>query len=154
MGFVNEANEPIALSRTVIHCNARSYLRFFFRVLDLAVLNQWILYRRQMKDCNENVCLTLHQLKSSLAEVLVKGNKKRAGRSSINCHPSPHRRPGPQPKSVSFDLRTDGIEHWSNILKQAKCRNGNCQSRPVTGCEKCGVNLCIKSQNCFKEFNC
>jgi len=153
MGFVDEANKHVALSRTTIHCNTRSYLRFFFHILDMAVLNSWLLYRRQMRDCGEGGSLSLYQFKSSLAEVLVKGNKKRVGHPSMSLFSSPHRRPGPQAKSVSMDVRIDNIAHWPTIMKQAKCRNLNCQSRPVTGCEKCEVNLCIKSKNCFKEFH-
>ena len=73
MGFVDELNKHISLSRTAIHCNARYYLRIFFLILDLSIVNSWLLYRRDYKDLavEKRKTPSLYELISVIADTLM-----------------------------------------------------------------------------------
>jgi hypothetical protein len=68
------------------------YLRNVFHLLDLTVVNAWLLYRRDCTDCGMNKTdqLSLLDFKSSVAACLCKqykeGQRKRGRpRSSVEC---------------------------------------------------------------------
>ena len=154
MGFVDEFNKHVALNRTRIHCNARSYLRIFFHFLDVSIVNSWLLYRRDCVDLaisNKKVS-SLHEFKGIIAEgLLLAGKTKRRRRP--NSGNSPKSRPGPRSSVPSRDVRNDGLNHWPVMQQQGRCKNSGCTAKLYTGCHKCKVHLSIIKRNCFAEFH-
>jgi len=87
MGGVDLLDSLMGLYR--IHVRSKKYyLRIFFHVVDIAVVNSWLLYRRSIEQRNgQQAILPLAEFKAEIAESLCKqskpvGRKRRANRIS------------------------------------------------------------------------
>ncbi|XP_069670940.1 piggyBac transposable element-derived protein 3-like isoform X1 [Periplaneta americana] len=121
---------------TAIRCK-KWYWALFVRMLDMAVVNGWIIYR----EIHGRDALDLLEFRRCLAVQYLKmfTNRKRM------------ERPLSSPRGVQFDMRFDGRGHFmAKRPSQRHCRMAGCKGRPVTFCKKCDVTLC---QRCFEPYH-
>lgn len=88
MGGVDLMDSLIVLYRTAIR-SKKWYHRIVFHLLDLTVVNAWLLYRRGCRSCNVNTKdqISLRDFKISVAACLCqekKGKTKKRGRSNFS----------------------------------------------------------------------
>lgn len=147
------------------HITIRSkkwYLRIFFHLLDLAVINAWVIYRKNAMERNHHKknLLTMSQFRNELAFVLCnKGTSKetKRGRPSTSTLEdelqSKRKKASPAPPPPK-DIRTDGAEHWPTVGGSLRCKYPKCKGYSTISCSKCGVNLCLnKNNNCFVNYH-
>lgn len=132
------------------------YLRIFFHLLDLAVINSWIIYKRNAQERNEpkNSLLTA-QFRNELAFVLCnketcsKSKRGRPSTSSLEEELLLKRKKGSPALPPPKDIRKDGSEHWPKVGGSLRCKGYS-----TICCVKCGVNLCLnKNNNCFFKYH-
>jgi hypothetical protein len=172
MGAVDKFDMLTALYR-LEHKSRRWYIRIFYWCLQLAVVNGWLLYRRQ---CNllrveKKNQMDLLAFTASVSESLIKCYKplarpRRWGRpsssntnSTIGSHSTNEdvERPAKQQYrrsgSVQDDIRFDQIGHFPEH-RTDKPHCVTCGARIKMGCIKCNVALCIlPERNCFLEYH-
>lgn len=137
------------------------YFRLFYHLLDLTVVNSWLLYRRVEKQKNNSKYLPLSKFRTQLAESLCRVGQKSAtkrGRPSLTgieqmLHSKKSK--GPTQHCPVKEVRLDQIAHWPIWAdKQMRCKFPGCKGYTQTMCQKCGVALCYtKKVNCFKAFH-
>lgn len=148
------------LGRYRIRVKSRKwYLRLFYHLLDLTVINSWILYKKS--NDSHGKTMSLADFRSELAETLCAYKKtaelKRGRPSSLNVEREleAKRRRGPMQRVPPKDVRTDGVGHKeikTNI--KSRCKLPNCKGFTRTKCSKCSVALChTQSRNCFDMFH-
>lgn len=137
------------------------YMRIFFHLIDITVVNSWILYRKVCK-LNGEVPKTLPDYRIELAESLCRCDSSISLNSSSRnqqlldqkikkCSASP---------IPPRDVRTDLVQHFpiyndkKTNKSQNRCKNGSCKYFTDLKCMKCNVFLCLnKNRNCFLEFH-
>lgn len=156
MGGIDLNDYLVALYRTSVGTK-RYYMRIFFHLLDVSVVNAWLLYRRHMTQSNL-VALTLLNFRLEIAQTLISYGKnvvKHRGRPPINTA-----KVAKAPVFVSkiappVEIRFDGIGHWPVEVRRERCLL--CKKRgsfTFFKCCKCDVPLCLKKgRNCFHEFH-
>lgn len=154
------------LGRYKIKMRSRKwYLRIFYHLVDLSVINAWLLYLRVMKekgDDGKTTKLKLAEFRLELGETMCrmgKYEKTKRGRPSLT--PSPV---GPVKKKKSLavsavpqDVRYDQLSHWivhtDRSCKQ-RCKMTGWKGFSVFECNKCKVALCVnKKNNCFYLYH-
>lgn len=174
MGGVDLLDSMLGYYR--IHLRSRQwYKRIFFHMIDMSIVNAWLLWRR----INTDIYMALYDFKLAVSEHLRKSGKgiisRKRGRPSdrvgtptsrrsctpfsLNESPVPAKKLRLAPaRHQSFPLdavRSDGISHYPIWKKNGRQLCQNCsKSRSFTSCEKCKVFLCYNDKrNCFKEFH-
>lgn len=123
--------------------------RLFFHLLDVAMVNAYILYHRlQRPDLIE-----LPIFRSQVAEAMCKiGPKKPKGRCPSQIAPRAKQMYGP-----SADVRYDNESHWCAFhdrIGKKTCKLPGCKSETQAYCTKCMVNLCNSAnKSCFITFH-
>ena len=157
VGGIDLLESLVGKYRTKIR-SRKWYHRVFFHLLDLAVVNAWLLYRRCHADDRKPP--RLHDFKADIAEGLCKQGKDgssfkplKRGRTSSEQIPAKRQKAlAPQPCA---DVRYDGIGHWPrwrNVRGMCRVNGCKCVSRVV--CSKCHVSLCHNPRNdCFYAFH-
>lgn len=112
------------------------YMKIIFHLIDLSIVNGWLLYRR---DCSQfklqkREIMSLLQFRVKMAEALLKPVVPKCsiqrGRPSLRLQskentPSKHPRAAPiQPPSAS--TRLDGFNHWPMATSKGRCRYHGC----------------------------
>lgn len=157
MGGVDLHDMLVSLYRINIGVR-RFYLRIFWNIVDMCIVNSWLLYRRHMSQMGKKY-KTLVVFRSEIAQGLMNAGKteprKRGRPLSDKCNtPSP-----PVKRNVTAvpidDVRYDAVDHWPvHISTKQRCRfciYAYCRIM----CEKCKMPLCLtKDKNCFKLFHC
>lgn len=134
------------------------YLRLFYHLLDLTVINSWILLKknRMATGVPKKQVPNLGEFRNSLADTLCNigspsGCKR--GRPSIFTA-EPKKQKGSQHPTPSKDVRLDGLEHWPVFASRLRCKMPNCKGTTQWSCTKCNVPLCLNQRNnCFKDFH-
>ena len=158
MGGIDSFDSYIALYRIKIKSLKKYYLRIFFHILDMMVINSWLLYRA---DATQNKIakrsqLKLWDFKSQIAECLRKKNKliKRSRSSDVQAGIAEKRRKGPVAILPPEDVRRDSADHLPlTTATKGRCKLPGCDSRPKTYCVKCNVHLCVAERPCFYNFH-
>lgn len=155
MGGVDLHNMLVELYRTDIRVK-RYYLRIIFHLLDMCVVNAWLLYRRHCKQLN----LTFNGLKDFKADI---GHALRmCGKIAVRKRGRPSNSPTPPPAKKQrlsavrpvADVHYDNLGHFPQHLEpKQRCKNCiKAYSRIM--CVKCNVALCLtKDKNCFFTFH-
>jgi len=157
MGGVDLLDSLIGLYRSRLR-SKKWYLRIFFHLIDMMVVNAWILYRDCCTRSGEQKSMRLRDFKADIAAVFcntdleVRPNKK--GRRSRNdgSPPTKYRRCAPRPQE---HLRTDGNQHWPEWSeRRGRCRLAGCKGSTRVRCSKCKIFVCFTpKQNCFRLFH-
>ncbi|KAL0812031.1 hypothetical protein ABMA28_009425 [Loxostege sticticalis] len=129
------------LGRHRIRIKSRKwYMRLFLRMIDLSVINSWILYKKVNEGKGNTKNMNLGNIKQSRKRIERLELKAKRGKMSYV-----------PPK----DVRTDGIAHHERRCeKKNRCKLPNCKGFTRVECTKCNVALChTKTRNCFGEFH-
>jgi hypothetical protein len=164
MGGVDLMDSLIGLYRIKLR-SKKWYHRLFFHVIDMTLINAWLLYRRTVAADNNvaSKLLSLHEFKSSVADVLSKATMpvlttSRRGRPSGDESSTPKavkRKRELTTTASSNDIRFDGLSHYPLMnKKRLHCKQHNCKGQSMVMCSKCGVCLCLTSKkNCFLAYH-
>lgn len=152
MGGVDLMDSLVGLYRHNIR-NKKWYMRIFYHMLNVAVINAWILWRKSEMDV-----LDLLEFKSRVATGLIFSGEV-AMKSKKRGRPSKEGQDEMQPKirknfwKVQEEKRFDGGPHYpkkSNGKFALKCKSMLCQSKTRYKCGRCEVHLCPE---CFESFH-
>ena len=163
LGGVDLIDMLIALYRIKVR-SKKYYIKIIFHLIDLSIVNAWLLYRRH---CTQNRLgkkdvLTLLEFRIDVATVLLKpiaperpkqrgrpsrqlasmsGESSRKPRSTTVRHPRPNE-------------RKDGFDHWPSSTTKGRCRYQGCQGYSTILCSKCKVRLCLNRRNdCYRRYH-
>lgn len=160
MGGVDLHDMLVALYRTNIR-GKRFYLRIIFHLLDMSIVNAWLLYKRHCALRREKKHKPLVEFRSEVARALMTAGKtstRKRGRPSAaeNVDEPPAR----QPKRARVvlpvtDARFDKVGHWpGHFAKKQRCAVCKTAKSRVR-CNKCKVALCLTSdKNHFEQYHC
>lgn len=155
MGGVDLQDSLLGLYR----CSIRSkkwYHRIFYHMLDVAVVNSWLLYRRIQKQLEKPDKMSLLDFKTDVANALCNVGKQatKRGRPSVENIEPPKSRRFIEPKP-SNEVRQDSFDHWPELTKEReRCKKTGCKGKSRVRCTKCKVHLCFYSKtNCFRSFH-
>jgi len=111
-------------------------MKIIFHLIDLSIVNGWLLYRRacsQLK-VQKNEILSLLQFRVKIAEALLKPivpkRPTQRGRSSLHLrskenNQSKHPRAAPI-RTPPASTRLDGFNHWPMATIIGRCRHPGC----------------------------
>lgn len=164
MGGVDLLDMLVSLYRINVR-SQKYYLKIIFHLIDLAVVNAWLLYRRhclQFRVAKKNVS-SLLTFRIAVAESLLKScppppppvARGRPSLDSKNVVVSPvaSTRTAPNPLPP-ISVRLDKYDHWPVTTAKGRCRNVGCIGQTRISCSKCEVRLCLNDKNnCFKEYH-
>lgn len=136
------------------------YMKIFYHMIDLCVVNAWLLYRRVYPD----TYIPLLDFKLLISEVLceiLKPSPRRKGRPLLpenrteSLYDIKRRRKGPCSELPAEEIRLDGMDHLP--IQQAnriRCKYPTCKSKTMVSCIKCMIPLCFNQErNCFLLFH-
>lgn len=149
------------MGRYKIYMKSRKwYIRIFYHLLDLTLVNSWLLYKRvYSKKQPGSKLLNQAQFRAEIAYNLcnIRSATTKRGRpsNSLEKEIDNKRRRGPMKHLPPTEVRADQTGHWPMMIdKKMRCKLPNCKGFTHTKCEKCGVELCFnKNNNCFKQFH-
>jgi len=154
MGGIDLHDMLVELYRVNIRVR-RFYLRIIYHLLDMCVVNSWLLYRRHCKQLNMKKYISLIKFKSEIAHALLLSGKNKPNKRGRPLSTTP-----PKPKKRLFtprpvdDVKYDETAHWPvPIDKKQRCKH--CINAYTTmTCNKCNMHLCLtKSRMCFIAFH-
>lgn len=164
MGGVDKMDFLLSLYR--ISIKARKWtVRFFDHMIDVAVCNAWLEYKRdcEVLKINPKEIMDLLAFRDDisigvLAQTEIKGSRKR-GRPSANLSDlTPDSAPSSPSSALTRDsipatsTRFDHINHWPvYVSNRTRCKVKDCERTSRYKCEKCNVHLCLPTneKNCF-----
>lgn len=155
MGGVDLADMLIELYRTD-HKSKRWYMRIFYWIIDVCIVNGWLLYKRHCAQLSIKSRLSLLAFRMQIAQTLahLKSNplKRRSGMAAeVGIVPAKHLIHSPVTPRPTVDVRYDGMNHWPQYgEKKNRCKF--CKfGYTFLYCAKCNMHLCLlPSRNCFK----
>ncbi|CAH2102653.1 unnamed protein product [Euphydryas editha] len=151
------------LGRYRIRVKSRKwYLRLFYHLLDLAVINAWILMKKNCiaKGIPKKQLPNLGEFRNELADALcnvgsTNGNKRgRPTNGSLENNLKAKMQKGSTHPLPSKDVRKDGIDHYPVFSSRLRCKIPGCTGTTQWSCTKCNVPLCLNARNnCFITFH-
>lgn len=149
MGGVDKSNGLVGLYRTPSK-SRRWYFPIFGYILDVCVVNSWLLYRYHCS-VNKIKPTNLKKFRLEIATALSTTGKPKRGRPSDHTPQNKIKEPILQRPNVL--TRCDGLEHWPIHTSKGRCRF--CQKGTSRmKCLKCDCRLCFTSEkNCFYDFH-
>ncbi|KAK7171142.1 hypothetical protein R3I94_001150 [Phoxinus phoxinus] len=149
----------------------RWYMYIFWHTIILAVVNAWLLYKRDCKALKMSNKETMNrrqfqaQLASSLILVNTTHQTPKRGRPSPGkgspetqtvTSSSPlntQKRPSKRGALLPLDVRKDLVAHFPKKTGRGRCRHCH-KGYTNTQCSKCDVRLCFsEDKNCFWDFH-
>lgn len=148
------------IGRSKIRMRSRKwYLRLFYHLLDLTVVNAWLLYRRVEAEKGNEKTKRLIEFKGEIAYSLTNAacvRKVRGRPSSVLEHMfETKRKRGATSYVPPKDVRKDQTAHWPSYDEQRqRCKYPGCKGFSYIKCTKCKTHLCLnKNNNCFLKFH-
>ncbi|KAL4101148.1 hypothetical protein QTP88_021176 [Uroleucon formosanum] len=151
------------LGRHKIKMRSRKwYMRVFHHLLDVTIVNSWLLHKRIQKQKEDKNVMSLVHFREELGLSLCKIGtsitpergrptndvqegivKKGKMGTKIGQHAPPK------------EVRTDRTDHWPvENDKRTRCKNPGCKGNTFMMCNKCQVNLCCgKGLACFTKWH-
>ena len=164
MGGVDLMDMLISLYRINIR-SKKYYIKIVLHLIDLSLVNAWLLYRRHcfQHRLPKNKILSLLQFRVEIAEGLLKAAVPKPpvqrGRPKADLKPknqdSSSKRPRAAPVRLpSPSTQHDRFDHWPMSTIKGRCRFPGCNGRSTIICSKCKVRLCLTAKhNCFKAYH-
>ena len=154
MSGVDLSDMIISLYRTPLK-SKRWYLALFGQLLDMSIVNAWLLYRKDTRLLGNGKSKPLCVFRSEIAFSLPC-----AGRQCCRGRPLTEEAPTAAKKikravvpRPTTDVRYDNIDHWPLHADKGRCRlcpKGWSRMK----CSKCQVMLCwTNERNCFFDFH-
>ncbi|KAF3837244.1 hypothetical protein F7725_004708 [Dissostichus mawsoni] len=151
----------------------RWYMYIFWHTIILAVINAWLLYKRECKALKmpKQEILNRRQFQADLASSLILRGRPSSGngspaatvtsRSPLNAQKRPSSGDGSPPNEAPskrsqppLDVRKDLMAHFPVKTKRGRCRHCS-KGYKNTQCTKCDVRLCFSDhRNCFWDYHC
>lgn len=139
----------------------KGYHKLIFHLIEVTIINSWMLYRREARTLNVSPEMPLHVFRFEIANSLMKSGKtvpierwcpSFSVESSFEAKKKNGSATMPIPNAAT---RGDGVGHFPAVsVKRAKCKLPGCIGRVQMYCIKCKVNLCCDSKrNCFLIFH-
>jgi hypothetical protein len=136
MGGVDLMDMLISLYRINVQ-SKKYYLKIIFHLIDLSIVNGWLLYRKYCSHHRlpKNEILSLLKFRTKIAEALLKpvvlqrptqrgrpaaSFRKKQKNSTNNTLAISARLP-------ADDIRLDRFQHWPNSTTKGRCRNYGCK---------------------------
>ena len=151
MGGVDLHDQMMAYYRMAFR-SRKYYLRLVFHMIDMCVINNWLLYRRSLDKINfkrhQQNSLSEFKLRPSTSLILSGKNliKKQGGPFffSVDQEYFQKKHCGHATKPLpEQDVRTDGIGHLPEVAdKRSTCKFPGCKGKILIFCTKCKVHLC------------
>ena len=152
MGGVDLLDSLLGYYRNKIK-SKKWYHRIFFHLIDMVIVNAWILWRKY-----KNADVHLVDFKLAIANLLANAGKDisavtKRGRPSIETNNI--RKPGLKVNKPHSAIRFVSVGHWPVIRdNRSRCQHNNCSEVTYFKCDKCRVALCLTRQrNCFKDYH-
>ena len=144
MGGVDLMDQKTAAYRLDRKSKFRFYLRLFFDMMDVGLVNSHIIHTKVGGD------LSLLEYKIVVANMLI-GRYTNRKRSFPSCRASKRR-------SLESSVPMDVPNHLPVFLEVRKrcqyCKNEGKDNKTFVSCETCGVHLCcLKERNCFSKYH-
>ena len=157
MGGIDAFDSYIALYRTRLRSTKKYYLKIYFHIIDMMIINAWLLCRRDSLMAGEpkKSLPKLWDFKYEIAQTLAKFQEKipRKRFSNVSFGIMVKRHRGPVAALPTDDVRRDGNDHLPMIKQKGRCKNPDCKSIIKTFCTKCAIHLCVSEKNCFYNFH-
>jgi len=157
MGGVDLIDSLIGLYRLKLK-SKKWYHRLFFHLLDMTIVNAWILYRREFHaESTSAKTIPLREFKCAVAEALCKSGV--AAKSAKRGRPKykeeqPVKKKRPAACAPVEDVRFDGLHHYPAMKEVERQRCRKCDKVTQVSCVKCGIHLCMSSKrNCFLAYH-
>ncbi|XP_067945032.1 piggyBac transposable element-derived protein 2-like [Watersipora subatra] len=153
MGGIDILDSFLAKYRFRIR-SRRWYIYLFCHFLSVALVNSWLMYKRECRllQLPDKKMLLQRKFQAIVAECLVSvdSDKKRGRRTSSNPLIT-------KQKVVNIlcaDVRKDQVAHWP-AKSETRGRCKLCETNNTnTMCSKCGVRLCfVDGRNCSVDFH-
>lgn len=155
------------LGRYRIRMKSRKWTtRLFYHLLDMTVINAWVLYKKVLTKKGENPkqIMNLADFRTDLAESLCKyraydHDTKRGRPSSSRLEEVTIKKArttrAHEQVMPTIDVRFDNVGHEREYCsKRNKCKYNNCRKLTSIMCSKCKVSLCNnRNNNCFYLFH-
>ena len=160
MGGVDLLDSLIGLYRTHLR-SKKWYHKIFYHMMDMVVVNSWLLYRRcATATGGATKLMSLHDFKACVAEGLCTGGKEVSAQKSRKrgrpCteETTAAKRTAAERQPVD-DVRFDAIGHWPKWTSdRQRCKITLCKGISRVACSKCGVHLCCNpKKNCFHKYH-
>lgn len=167
MGGVDLLDQLISLYRIFIR-SKKWTLRVTMHMIDFALVNSWIEYKRncQANNVPKKKVIDLLEFRMRVAESLIKmgqnvTSNKRGRPSSSSFCATPSASPNPVRRKVEtrplVEVQSDRVDHmpqFDNKKEATRCKMVGCKGRSHVFCDKCNVHLCLlKNRNCFLSFH-
>ena len=149
MGGVDLADMLIALYRTELKGH-RWYLPLVSQILDMCVINGWLLYRR---DCaGKRMSLKKYRY-TIIQNLLMHGRDSGTNKDHIAAPTAAKRIKVPTSARPTEEVRFDHVGHFPNFGTKGRCKL--CTKGETTViCTKCSLRLCLlPDRNCFVAFH-
>lgn len=135
------------------------YFRLFYHLLDLSIINSWLLYRRCCHE-GEKKNLSLAEFRIQLGLSLCKYGTsitptRGRPRSDIQPEIEAKKFKGPAAVAPPQDVRLDQLAHWPEFATtRQRCKLPGCKLKSFCKCSKCSVHLCLNTNNnCFTKYH-
>ena len=126
------------------HSTRKWHHRIFFHLINLSIVNSWILYKSHGKDTPFIGIIV------DIARYFIRGvTDVGVDPVIIKC-----RLRSLRTKDAPEALRIESRNHWPvKISSEAqKYRNPGCSKQTLFMCSKCWVHLCVIGSQCFLDF--
>ena len=131
------------------------YHRLFFHVVDMTLINAWLLYRRK----TDFKVMSLHEFKASVAQALCKSGavvlkRGRPSADDLRCTEISSKRAKLCTQVPCSDVQLDGFNYFPKMTTdRQRCKRDGWGAQSRIACIKCGVHLCLfGSKNAFLHF--
>jgi len=138
-------------------------LRVIFHLVDLAICNSWVEYKKRCIDCGrlKKEIMDLMSFRDEVCDGLLMANKSICfSEDNLNTSTSSRAACVPPARATSCPstaVRLDEHAHWPQLLDQknaSRCANPLCHKKSKFACMKCKKVLCIKQDsNCFYDYH-
>lgn len=137
------------------------YFRIFYHLLDVCMVNAWLMYRRVKRERGENNILSLCDFRAEVAQSMCEINqqplsrKRGRPRSSLEGEIVAKMRKKSATAIPPEPVRKDMIGHWPIFSdKRERCKMPRCKGFSYITCEKCKAHLCLrKTKSCYINFH-
>ena len=153
MGGADLLDSLLALYRIPVR-SKKYYHRIIWHFLDTAVVQAWLLYRRNMAadGIAKKLQMTLLQFKASISRCLAKegkvnGVKRGRPSCSMDIQIAAKAKRGPMAALPDTAIRTDALGHWPVFMNKGRCNRPGCKGTPKVKCEKCNTYLCFTTSS-------
>ena len=164
MGGVDLMDMLLSLYRINVR-SQKYYIKIIFHLIDLSLVNAWLLYRRHCSQLSvpKRDTMSLLLFRINVAQALLQATpppplprgRGRPSSDSVNKEISLQKLPRATPKQVPpKNIRFDKYDHWPICEEKGRCRRPGCPGYTTVSCSKCKIRLCFNDRrNCFKSYH-